>query len=170
MRPEEQAYVDKISRGFPDKGEVSLEVLALVEEAVAAFPQCARLWCLRGDLIQCSPIGANYQLADALSSYQEALVADPLCAEAHESIGYYYDVIEDDPNVAEASFRRAIRLGAGRDSYIGLARVLAELGRREEALEVLAPQNCPLQDEAEIHIIREEIAGGMWSPPESDIG
>ena len=42
------------------------------------------------------------------------------------------------------------------------AQVLAERGRREEALEILSPDNCPFHDEIDIQIIRDEIVDGVW--------
>jgi thioredoxin-like negative regulator of GroEL len=44
----------------------------------------------------------------------------------------------DDPQSAEPAFRKAVDLGARSDSYVGLAQVLAELNRTEEALKLLA--------------------------------
>lgn len=104
---------------------------------------------------------ANYELEDALKSYKRSIEIDPLNAEAYESIGYYEDVIMDNQASAESPFRKAIELGAGRDSYYGLARVLAELNRTTEALEVISPKNCLYYEEEEIQEIKTEIEQGM---------
>lgn len=159
----ESDYIDRLKALFPDQGDASVETLAVAEQAVTAFPDCAKLWCLRGDLIQLGTLEANYELEDILRSYEQALAVDPECAEAYESIGYFYDALMDDPQSAEPAFRKAISLRAGADSYCGLARVLAELNRTEEALRLLAPENCPYQDEAKVMEIKEEIESGMWS-------
>jgi len=170
MKPQEQAYVDKIALLWPDGYvcEASPAVLALIEEAVSIFPDCAKLWCLRGDLICLSSLEANYELVDALFSYEQALKADPELSEAYQEIGYYYDVYFEDLNLSEIAFRKAIAFGAGSDSYFGLARVLAEQNRRQEALQILDPQSCPFQNEIEIQIIRDEIVSGVWSRSEDD--
>jgi tetratricopeptide (TPR) repeat protein len=160
----ESDYIDSLEALFPEEDEASVEALNLAEAAVAAYPSSTKLWCLRGDLIQLGTSEAGYELEDALRSYERALTVDPHCAEAYESIGYFYDALMDDPQSAEPSFRKAISLGAGVDSYCGLARVLAELDRSEEALRLLSPENCPYHNEDEIVEIKEEIASGMWSP------
>ena len=159
----ESDYIHRLQALFPHQGDASVEALAFAEQAVAAFPHCAKLWCLRGDLIQLGTLEANYELEDALLSYEQALAVDPDSAEAYESIGYFYDAVMDDPQSAEPAFRKAIILGAGADSYYGFARVLAELNRTEEALRLLAPENCPFQDEAKVKEIKEEIESGTWS-------
>lgn len=159
----ESDYINRLEALFPEQGDASVETLDFAEQAVAAFPHCARLWCLRGNLIQLASLEANYETGDALRSYERALAADPDCAEAYESIGYFYDALMDDPRSAEPAFRKAISLRAGADSYRGLARVLAELNRRDEALMLLAPENCPYQDEVRVKEIKEEIESGMWS-------
>jgi tetratricopeptide (TPR) repeat protein len=123
---------------------------------------------MRGDLIQMSVLEANYELADAAASYRQAVAVNPLFGEAYESIGYYYDVIEENFTVSETAFRKAVELKAGQNSYFGLARVLAEQGKREEVLQVLAPENCPFHSEFEIDILRDEIAEGQYFHPEGD--
>lgn len=165
MTTSEQTYIDQISSQWPRKwgeSKVSLALVTLVEEAVSTFPKSAQLWCIRGDLIQLAPIEAQYELADALLSYQTAIEIDPLFAEAYESIGYYYDVIEEDFAISEAAFRKAIELGGGMHSYFGLARVLAEQGKLDEALSIIAPDYCLFHSEIEIDILREEIEAGEY--------
>jgi hypothetical protein len=61
-------------------------------------------------------------------------------------------------------FRKAIELGAGAGSWVGLARVLAEMGRREEALTLLAADTCPHASVREVVDVRGEIKDGRWDP------
>ncbi len=159
----ETDYVREIKALLPEEGEVAVEVLELMEKAVAEYPNSSKLWCWRGDLIQMAALEANYELDDALKSYERALEIDPTNAEAYESIGYYEDAIMSNPVSAESPFRKAIELGAGRDSYYGLARVLAELNRNTEALEVISSENCPYYETAEIQEIKTEIEEGVWN-------
>jgi tetratricopeptide (TPR) repeat protein len=107
--------------------------------------------------IQLFDVEAQYEFADILHSYQQAVAVDTSFGEAYESIGYYYDVLEEDLSMAEMAFRKAIELEMGLDSYFGLARVLAEQGKCEEALSILTPDYCPFYSKIEINILREEI-------------
>lgn len=157
----ETDYISKISSLIPDEGDVPVAVMSVVEESIAEHPLSPKLWCLRGDLIQLAEKDAGYELNDALISYRRALEIDPSNAEAYESIGYYEDAITNNLAYAESSFRKAIELGAGRESHFGLARVLAELNRGTEALKILSTENCPFADTAETKEIKVEIKEGM---------
>ena len=159
----EADYIQKIKSLLPEEGEVAVEVLELMENAVADYPVSVKFWCWRGDLIQMASLEAGYELDDALKSYERALEIEPSNAEAYESIGYYEDVIMSNSASAESPFRKAIELGAGRDSYYGLARVLAELNRITEALEVVSSENCPYFETEEIQEIKSEIEEGLWN-------
>jgi tetratricopeptide (TPR) repeat protein len=108
---EESAYIEKLKSSYPaEGGEVPNDALAYADEAVRAFPQSAKLWCIRGDLIQLSSEDSPYELADALASYERALAADPKYVEAYEEIGYYYDLVMDDEERAKPYFERAAQL------------------------------------------------------------
>lgn len=161
MMLSEADYIEKIKSLLPKEGDVTVEVLEMMEKALVEYPENAEFWCWRGDLIQMSSHDADYELEDALKSYKRAIEIDPLNAEAYESIGYYEDVIMDNQASAENPFRKAIEFGAGRDSYYGLARVLAELNRATEALEIISPENCPYYETEEIQEIKTEIEEGL---------
>ncbi len=105
--------------------------LGMVEEGLQRFPRSARLWILRGDLIQLADEDVPYSIADALVSYRAALEYEPRSAEAYESIGRFLDAVQDKPAEAEAYLRKAIELGGGRSAEEGLAQVLEQLGRPE---------------------------------------
>jgi tetratricopeptide (TPR) repeat protein len=163
MNLTEVDYIQKLKSLLPKEGEVPVEVLELMEKAVADYPDNDELWCWRGDLIQMASLEANYELDDALKSYKRALEINPSNAEAYESVGCYEDAIMSNPASAESSFRKAIELGAGQDSYYGLARVLAELNRNTEALEVISLKSCPYYETVEIQKLKTEIQEGVWN-------
>jgi tetratricopeptide (TPR) repeat protein len=141
----------------------TLDGLRLVEQALAEHPQSSRLWNRRGDLIQLLHEDlASYSLTDARVSYQRALAANPNDPEAYESLGYFFDAVDEQLDEAERMFRRAIQLGAGVGSWVGLARVLAEMGRRDEALTLLAADTCPHASVREVIDVRGEIKDGRW--------
>ena len=156
----ETEFIEEIDR--LNSAEKWTEALRVAEAAILAYPGSADLQCAFGDLIQLSD-DETYKAADALSAYQRAAELDPTFAEAYEEIGYYWDVCGDDFERAEAAFRRAIELGAGADSYAGLARVLAERGKDSPAILSFLDQ-CPYAAAPEVRKIRAEIENGIWAP------
>lgn len=154
-------YINQVQALWPSQTKPTAEVYSLVEEALISCPRSAKLWCIRGDLIQLSEPDSGYTLNDALKSYEQAIASDPDCAEAYESIGYYYDAVMDDPQMALPPFRKAFSLDQGVGTYLGLARVLAELNCTDEALNLIASENCPHSDDPKIKELAEEIRSGI---------
>ena len=154
-------YLDKIEATRNSKGHTTRATLDLIEHALQEYPHEPDLWCLRGDMIQLNdePDEA-LPLASAMESYRRAIIEDPTCAEAYESLGYYIDVIDDDPKEAEPWFRKALELNPSVDSFVGLARVLTELGRKSEAMDLLSPANCPVYKNAKVQEVLAEIRKG----------
>ena len=102
------------------------ELVSRLEEAVRAYPYSATLYCLLGDLIQ---IGGSTEMCggDAGKCYEQAIVLDPLCVEAYESLGYWKYTL-DKPDAA-VWFEKALQLENHRiNSLLGLARVCADHG------------------------------------------
>lgn len=162
----EAGYIEKIREAKNSfiNDELSPEPLRLVEEALAQHPNSALLHCIRGDFIQLWDV-PGYELEDALKSYERAAALDPQCAEAYESMGYYHDVIAQDLERSEMAFRRAIELGAGEQSYSGLARVMAQRGRAK--VEVLAfLKGSPYAEAPCVQDMYADIEGGDWAPIE----
>jgi hypothetical protein len=123
--------------------KVSARLLEFCERAIRAFPHSAALLCTFGDLltlyqVQFSSPRRNWRFLamDPLKFYRQAAESCPAYYDAHESAGYHYYTCHDLPR-AQAAFRRAIRYGGGLDSFIGLALVLLERGRRKQAKIVL---------------------------------
>ena len=105
---EETAYIEKLKSLYPEEGlEASNQALALADEAVRAWPESPKLWCMRGDLIQLGAEDIPHDLADALASYERAIAIDPKCVEAYEEIGHFYDAVMDDAERAKPFFRQA---------------------------------------------------------------
>jgi tetratricopeptide (TPR) repeat protein len=137
--------------------------LARVDRELANHPRNAQLWCLRGDLIQLGS-GNAPGLHEAREAYERAASEDPSMVEAFESLGYFWDAIEDNPGRAEFYFRRGLELGGGASVYYGLARVLAQLGRPDEALELIA--SAPAEIGMVLAELKSEIQAGDWAPEE----
>ncbi|OHB75572.1 MAG: hypothetical protein A2Z25_17435 [Planctomycetes bacterium RBG_16_55_9] len=109
----EQQYLDCIKSMIPDEGDVPLEALRLLEDALREHPTSERLWITRGHLIQLSVEGP-YELEDALASYHEALRMNPHSIEVHQEIGHYYDAVMNDEQKAREWFSKAEELKRGR--------------------------------------------------------
>ncbi|MCX6923528.1 MAG: hypothetical protein NT154_10020 [Verrucomicrobia bacterium] len=103
----EDAYICQLRGGWPQDSDASLEVIALADEAIRAFPRSARLLVMRGNLIELGPESCPHPLDEALRSYRRAVEIDPLFAEAWEEIGHYYDAVLDDEERARPYFDRA---------------------------------------------------------------
>jgi tetratricopeptide (TPR) repeat protein len=163
----EEDYRNAIADAWESDDVVWSRVVALVERALRDYPNSAKLWCVLGDAIQMAGLTeeiAPYPPDEVLRCYEKAASLDAECAEAQEEIGYYYDVLVDDPQRAVVAFRAAIRLGAGKTAFIGLARSLAEIGDASAALAVL--EECTDQHDPDVRKIREEILSGEWTPIE----
>jgi hypothetical protein len=100
----EDDYISRLRAGWPHGCDASLEVITLADDAVRAFPQSARLWVMRGDLIQLGPESCPHPLEESLRSYQRAVDVDPKFAEAWDEIGHYFDAVLDDENAARPYF------------------------------------------------------------------
>jgi tetratricopeptide (TPR) repeat protein len=111
----EQHYVDALRARWPHDEETSIELLAMTDEAVAAWPLSAQLWCWRAALIQLGSGDSPYTLDEALRCYEQALVVDPSSLEATEDIAHFYDAVLGDEPRADVYFERAralrIKLG-----------------------------------------------------------
>ncbi len=113
---DEKTYIGKLLSLYSAKGEESNHALAIADEATKAFPRSAKLWCIRGDLIQLGTAETSHELSDALASYEQAIVADSNFVEAYESIGYFYDVVMADSKRAVKFFKKAKQLKTLSDS------------------------------------------------------
>ena len=107
----ESDYIERLWALYPSEDEEATnEVLALADEAVQICPWSAKLWCIRGNLIQLGTGDTLHKLEDALLSYEKAIAVDPKCFEAYEEIGYFYDLVMDDESKAKPFFQRAALL------------------------------------------------------------
>jgi len=103
---EEGEYIQELqerSRG----SECSPATLTLTENAVAAFPKSARLWCLRGNVICRCLEDCNYSIEDAVRCYQKATELDPFYAHAHEKLAHYSNEFMEDPAAARRHYKVA---------------------------------------------------------------
>ncbi len=161
----EDDYRNAIADAWESDDVVWSRVVELVERALRDYPNSAKSWCALGEAIEMAGLTEEsppYPPDEVLRCHEKAASLDANCAEAQEEIGYYYDVLVDDPQRAVVAFRKAIRLGAGTTAFIGLARSLAEIGDASAALAVL--EETTEQDDPDVRKIRDEILSGEWTP------
>jgi tetratricopeptide (TPR) repeat protein len=131
----ELGFLTRIDAMWP-RGErqySSSHVLRLAERAVRQYPKSARLLIALGELIEVSR-ESDYRGFDPLKLYLRATQCEPDYWEGYEAAGFYYFVHNDYGNKkslkkAEVMFRKAIRVGAGHDSFLGLGGALLEQGK-----------------------------------------
>lgn len=153
----------EIERLWPEPGESpSEEVMDLCLKAVTKYPKESALWYNLGILLERSTGTRGFSAEDFLRCFENAVDCDSNSAEAQNELGFVLDVYFDDYGKAEQAFRRAIELGAGYESYFGRARVLAQMGRTDEAIHSLSEKACPFHDHPEIKNLQSEIVNGEW--------
>jgi tetratricopeptide (TPR) repeat protein len=114
VKVKESDYIEKLFALWPTEGETSDEALALADASVLSYPESAKLWCMRGNLIELGSADIAYSLEDALACYERAVSIDPNFAEGHEEIGHFYDAVMSNPDRAQKAFRKAARIRKGR--------------------------------------------------------
>jgi hypothetical protein len=80
-------FIAKIKLHLPHGRRASPEALALVTEAIRAFPDCAELWLLHGWVTMAA---AEWDVADGASrSFEMALKINPAMAEARAALDFH---------------------------------------------------------------------------------
>lgn len=166
---DEQDYIDAIWEIMPPPMHeaVPMSILKLSEEAVRDFPLSSELWMLRAMLLQYVPSNYDEGELDEETCFKRASELDPTSVEIWTEYGFYYDIYKNDQNTAIEHFQRAIDFGGSAYTYFGMARALAQLGRSEEAIDLidrtLATTFEP-EDVIRLEELRDEILQGIWAP------
>lgn len=140
-----------------------IDLAEVVARSATSFAESFDAQLAAGECLSWARVGLS-GLPSPVPYLRKATELCPDSCEAWESLGFALDNVENDATGAEAAFRRAISLGGGEWSFAGLARVLAEAGRREEALRLLSESECPYHSHEEVVLMRTEIKAGSWDP------
>ena len=103
-----------LREGVRRRGYATLSDLHTIELLLKKCPRDARLWCIRGNLIELSEENTTYELRDALASYKRAILIGPNYVESYIDAGYYHFYVRDDPFRAVLYFKRAMNLESSR--------------------------------------------------------
>lgn len=106
----ENDYITALKARWPQDCDAPLQTIAFADEAIRAFPESARLWCIRGNRLELGAKSYPDSLDDALACYQRAVDIDPEFAEAWEALGHLHHVVLDNEAAAKRFFREAERL------------------------------------------------------------
>jgi len=80
-------FIARIRLHLPNGHRASPEALALVTEAIRAFPDCAELWLLHGWVTMAA---AEWDVADGASrSFEMAIKINPAMTEARAALDFY---------------------------------------------------------------------------------
>jgi hypothetical protein len=157
-------FLDEIERQWPQAGQpASKEVVELCLAALREHPESSTLWYDLAILMQRCDKENGYGPEDYRRCCESAVKCNPHNWEAHQELGDILDTFFDEYARAEQEFRTAIELGAGAESYCGLARVLAQSDKTADAIQVLSKDACPFHDHADVQATRAEIIAGDWS-------
>jgi tetratricopeptide (TPR) repeat protein len=157
------SYLDKIEGLWPEPGQSpSKEIVEVCWAAVAEHPESSTLWYDLGIIIQRCDDDYGYTADDYLRCFENSVKCYPDNFEAQQELGYTLDTYFDDFAGATRAFKKAIELGAGAESYYGLARVLAQSGHVDDAIHSISEGVCPFHDDADIQEMRAEILDGLW--------
>lgn len=88
----EEEYFQIIKGRWPSRNELepTRETIALCDQAVTDFPNSARLWVMRGDLIQLIDNDEDaHPLSEVERSYKMAIDTNPLDSEAYKEMGFF---------------------------------------------------------------------------------
>lgn len=160
----ENDFIKMIKSMWPADDGGRERAIALTNKALKEYPESAKLLCLAGDLARMKDDVSEIDVKQSQCFYETAMACDPGYFVPYESLGYLHDVYNDNFELAEKHFRQSIFLGSDRCSYIGLARVLAQNGQKDEAIQVLVSESCPRRNTEPVLRILCEIRAGQWDP------
>jgi Tfp pilus assembly protein PilF len=105
----ELEFVAAISRHWPrriDSPEPTAATLELLDQAVVHHPFSARLWTMRGCLLQLAS-DASYPLNESAQCFKRAIRLDPSYADAYDEMGHFLDAVMGNPRKAKRYFVKA---------------------------------------------------------------
>lgn len=153
-------FINSLKNRLPAEKEIPVSFIQELDQQIERSPNHPELYILKGQLILNSEDDPHYQLQDALTAFEKAVEINPNYAEGYLEIAYFLDTFNDDFKEAIKNFELAISHKPSDDAYIGLARCLAQIGKKNEAIEIL--KNKANSDNADVEEMIDEIQDGVW--------
>ncbi len=138
----------------------------LLELALRAYPSSSDLWSFKGywlftgAMIKDEPM----QFEEREKCYLNAIKFDELDHYPYEALGSLYDLHDKDPNTSINYLKKAIELGADQFCYADLARVYAQMGHRDLAIEIIRSATQKFGRDPIIDCEFKDIEDGGWDP------
>jgi len=144
----------------------------LLDRAMRHFPCSSDLWCIKGDILLAKYMITNQipEFTERYNCYINAIRYNNNHSYAYESLGHLYHLHNKNLSESARYFQLAINLGAGPWSYIGLAEVLAETGRRALAIKCLKDATEKFGSDHNLDIAINQVEHGQWDPPAGEEG
>jgi uncharacterized protein HemY len=159
-------YFDKIATLWPEPNmSPRRELMDWCMQGVAEHPNSSTLWYDLGVLMQRCDESYGYKAEDYLRCFENAIHFNAQDAEAHQELGYVLDIYLSEYERAYQAFAKAIELGAEHESYCGRARVLAQMGKTQEAIDSISENACRFHKHPAVQSLRSEILNGTWDNP-----
>lgn len=109
----EDQYVDELQRRWPKvstPGEPTEATLELTRQAVEEHPASAKLWIMRGNLLELADVETNLPLTEPMRCYRRAIHVDPFNIEAYEDLAWFLDAVLGNRRKAKRFVDKARRL------------------------------------------------------------
>jgi hypothetical protein len=106
-------YINELERCWPQVSsqlEPTEATLQLAQRAVQEYPTSAKLWIIRGNLLELANFDTSLPLREPMRCYRAAIKIDPLNIEAHEDLAWFVDAVLGNRRKAKRFFDKARRL------------------------------------------------------------
>ena len=107
---QEIEYISLLKERWPkdwEDPEPTKDTIALVDEAVKAFPDSEKLWIIRGDLYLLINYENETPLEESLYCYEKAIAINPRSHEAYFEKATFIDIHMGKPRKAKQFYEKA---------------------------------------------------------------
>ncbi len=106
----EQDYIEQLEARFPhtlESIEPTVQTIKLCDQAVQAHPHSAKLWSLRGGLLQLARYDTGYALEESAICFVMAIRAEPHDPAHYVELGHFLEDVMNNPRKAKQYFNKA---------------------------------------------------------------